>query len=102
MLSVENYKQDNLKKQKESLKQYAIANGLIVQESSEDTDNGLNCGCKQRNALIDRCIEGEVDTIIVSQKDRFSSYEYEQFEKLLKSQGTDILVVNEESSSETD
>ena len=90
---------DDLKNQKEFLKQYANAKGMIVDEVLEDIGSGLNYNRRKWNELIDKCIAGEVKTVIVSHKDRFIRFGYEWFERFLKSNGTDIIVVNNESSS---
>ena len=45
---------------------------------------------------------GEIDTIIVAHRDRFTRFGYDWFEKFLKSNGVEILVVNNEKLSPHD
>ncbi len=90
---------DNLKNQVEFLRQYANAKGIIVDEVIEDYGSGLNYNRKKWNKLIDSCMTNEVNTIIVSHKDRFVRFGYEWFERFLGKFNVDIIVVNNESLS---
>lgn len=90
---------DDLTNQIEFLKQYANAKGMIVDEIFEDIGSGLNYNRKKWNKLIDDCVNGDIKTIIIAHKDRFIRFGYEWFEKFLKSNGTEIIVVNNESVS---
>ncbi len=93
---------DNLKNQGEFLKQYANAKGLIVDEIFEDIGSGLNYNRKKWNKLMEDCMLGHIKTIIVSNKDRFIRFGYEWFEGFLKSNGVEIIVVNNEALSPND
>jgi len=100
-VSTSNQKGD-LKNQIEFLKQYANAKGIIVDEVLEEIGSGLNYNRKKWNQLIEDCMSGLVKTIIVSHKDRFIRFGYDWFERLLKSNGVEIVVVNNESLSPHD
>ncbi len=93
---------DDLKNQIEFLKQYANAKGIIVDDIFEDVGSGLNYNRKKWNKLIEDCMLGDVKTIIISNKDRFIRFGYDWFERLLKSNGVDIIVVNNEAFSPHD
>lgn len=97
-VSTQNQK-DDLNNQVELLKQYANAKGMIVDEIFEDVGSGLNYNRKKWNKLIEDCMLGEVKTILVAHKDRFIRFGYEWFERFLKSNGVDIIVVNNEKLS---
>lgn len=90
---------DDLANQIEFLKQFANARGLIVDEIITDIGSGLNYNRKKWNKLIDQCLEGNVHSIIIAHKDRFIRFGYEWFERLLKKQGTETIVVNNEKLS---
>ncbi len=59
------------------------AKGIIVDEVIEDYGSGLNYNRKKWNKLIDSCMTNEVNTIIVTHKDRFIRFGYEWFERFL-------------------
>jgi len=61
--------------------------------------SGLNYNKKKWNQLIDRCIKGEITCIIIAHKDRFLRFGFEWFEQFLQSNGTKIIVVNNEKMS---
>lgn len=90
---------DDLKNQIDFLKTYANSKGLIVDEVVEDLGSGLNYNRKKWNQLIDDCMEGHVDTILVTHRDRFIRFGFEWFERLLKKFNVKIIVVNNESLS---
>jgi predicted site-specific integrase-resolvase len=90
---------DDLKNQIEFLKQYANAKGMIVDEIYEDIGSGLNYNRKKWNKLLEDCMQGQVKTILVAHKDRFIRFGYEWFEKFLKTNGVEIIVMNNEKLS---
>lgn len=90
---------DDLRNQVEFLKQYANAKGIIIDEIFEDIGSGLNYNHKNWNKLLENCILGLIKRIIVSHKDRFIRFGYEWFERFLKSNGIELIVVNNESLS---
>jgi len=87
---------DDLANQVEFLKQYANSKGIIVDEIFEDIGSGLNYNRKKWNKLIEDCMLGLIKTILVAHKDRFIRFGYEWFERFLKSNGVEIIVVNNE------
>lgn len=97
-VSAANQKND-LNNQVEFLKQYANARGIIVDEVFEDIGSGLNYNRKKWNKLIEDCMLGLIKTILVAHKDRFIRFGYEWFERFLKSNGVEIIVVNNEKLS---
>lgn len=96
--STTNQKYD-LRNQTEFLKQYANAKGIIVDEIFEDIGSGLDYNRKKWNKLIEDCMLGLVKTVIVAHKDRFIRFGYDWFERFLKSNGAEIIVVNNEATS---
>lgn len=94
-----NGQKDDLKNQVEFLKQYANAKGIIVDEIFEDVGSGLNYNRKKWNKLLEDCMLGNIKMILISHKDRFIRFGFEWFERFLKSNGVEILVVNNEKTS---
>lgn len=90
---------DDLNNQVEFLKQFANARGLIVDEVFEDIGSGLNYNRRKWNKLLEDCMLGLIKTIIIAHKDRFIRFGYDWFEKFLKSNGVEIIVVNNETLS---
>ena len=68
---------DDLKKQIKFLKEYANANKYIVSEIITDIGSGLNYNRKKWNDLINDCINQKIQTIIISNKDRFIRFGYD-------------------------
>lgn len=90
---------DDLINQVEFLKQYANAKGMIVDEVFEDVGSGLNYNRKKWNKLLEDCMLGLIKIILVAHKDRFIRFGFEWFEKFLKSNGVELVVVNNEKLS---
>ena len=88
-----------MKNQVEFLKQFANARGIVVDEVFEDIGSGLNYNRKKWNKLLEDCMLGHVKTVIVAHKDRFIRFGYDWFERFLKSNGVEIIVVNNDTHS---
>lgn len=88
-----------MKNQVEFLKQFANARGIVVDEVFEDIGSGLNYNRKKWNKLLEDCMLGHVKTVIVAHKDRLIRFGYDWFEKFLKSNGVEIIVVNNDTHS---
>lgn len=93
---------DDLENQVSFLREYANAKGVIVDDVFEDVGSGLNYNRKKWNKLLEDCMLGEVKTIIVAHRDRFIRFGFEWFERFLKSNGVEIIVVNNEKLSPHD
>lgn len=90
---------DALKNQVEFLKQFANARGIIVDEVIQDIGSGLNYKRKKWNKLIEQSLDGKIQTIIISHKDRFIRFGFDWFKNLLESEGVEFLIVNNDSMS---
>ena len=89
---------DGLKKQVETLKQYAEDNNIIVDEVYEEVGSGFNFNREKWNEIIERCRDNEIRRIIIYSKDRFVKIGYEWFERFLNSVDVEIIVVKENSA----
>lgn len=97
-VSTRNQKED-LKNQVEFLKQYCNAKGMIVNQTIEDYESGLNYNRQQWNKLIDQVMENKIKTIVITHQDRFIRFGYDWFERLCEKYNTNIVIVNNESLS---
>lgn len=94
-----NNQKDDLNNQVEFLKNYANSKGLIINEIITDIGSGLNYSRKKWNELITDCINQKVQTIIISNKDRFIRFGYDWFERFLLNYGVNIIIVNNDKLS---
>ena len=92
---VSNTKQkDDLDKQEQVLKEYAISNGFKVDYIFKDIASGMNESRKDLNELIKLVVENKVNKVFISYKDRLTRFGYNYFEYIFKIFGTEIEVVN--------
>ena len=91
-----NNKKDDLLNQVKFLQNFINSKGIIVDETIQDIGSGLNYKRKKWNELLDEVMENKIDTIVISNKDRFIRFGFEWFERLLGKFDTKILVVNNE------
>ena len=83
-----------LDNQVEVCKQFLASKGLQIDEVITDIASSFNFKRKGLNRLLDMCFNGEVKTVCIYSKDRFSRVAYELFEQILKRLGVEILVVD--------
>lgn len=92
---VSNTKQkDDLDKQEQILKEYAISSGYKVDYIFKDITSGMNESRKDLNELIKLVVENKVNKVFISYKDRLTRFGYNYFEYIFKMFGTEIEVVN--------
>ena len=87
---------DDLKNQVEFLKTYANAKGYIISSIITDIGSGLNYNRKGFNSIL---YSEKKQKILISYKDRFVRFGYEWFDNFLKSKGSEIIVVNNQTLS---
>lgn len=91
--------QDDLENQFDFIKQYCNANGIIVDDYISDIGSGLNYKRKKWNQLLNQVMNGEIDTIYITYKDRFIRFGYDWFESLCHQFDTKIIVLNDQKTS---
>lgn len=98
---VSNTKQkDDLVKQESILRGYMCSNGVIVDNIFKDIASGMNENRKGLNDLLTEVINGNIDTVYISFKDRLTRFGYGYLENLFDYFGTKIVCIN--SSKEED
>lgn len=90
---------DNLKRQAERLKDYAIARGYQVYKVVEEVGSGVNDTRKQ---LIKLLKDKSYKKLIVEHKDRLTRFGFNYIKVLFSEIGKDIEVVNESENDKED
>jgi len=85
---------DDLKNQIAFLRDYANGKGIILDDVITDIGSGLNYKRKNWNSLLANIMQGEIETIYITFKDRFVRFGYEWFEQLCNKFQTGIVVLN--------
>lgn len=87
---------DDLKNQIEFLRTYANTKGYIIKDTITDIGSGLDYKRKGFNSIL---YSDKKYKILISYKDRFVRFGYDWFDNFLKSKGSEIIVVNNETLS---
>ena len=90
---------DDLVNQIDFLQTFCNANAEIVDEVLSDIGSGLNYNRKNFNIILEQAMKGKIKRLYISHKDRFIRFGYEWFEALLKKNGCEVIVVNNEKMS---
>lgn len=90
---------DDLKNQKQFIKQFCNAKGIVVDDYMIDIGSGLNYKRKNWNELLDQVMNNEIETIYITYKDRFIRFGYEWFENLCHKHDTKIVILNDKDTS---
>ena len=72
---------------------------MVVDEVLEDIGSGLNYNRKKWNKLMEECTLGVVKIVLIAHEDRFVRFGDDWFERFLKSNGVEIMIVNHEKLS---
>ena len=92
---VSNTKQkEDLQRQQQILKQYAISNGFKIDKVLKQIASGMNQNRSQFNQLINLVVNRKVNKIFISFKDRLTRFGYNYFQYLFRLFGVQIEVVN--------
>ena len=89
----------SVENQEEFISVYTNAKGVIIDEVYSDIGSVLNYERPQWNKLLEEVRQEEIDTIYVTYKDRFVRFGFEWFEEYCKKYGTEIVVLNQKSTS---
>lgn len=90
---------DDLENQKQFIKQFCNAKGIILDDYMTDIGSGLNHKRKNWNKLLDQVMNNKIETIYITYKDRFIRFGYDWFENLCHKYNTKIIVLNDKESS---
>lgn len=70
------------------------SNGFVVDEEYSDIASGMNESRAGFTKLVKECLEGKIDTIFVTYKDRLTRFGFGYIESILSSLGTKIVIIN--------
>ena len=90
---------DNLIRQRERLESYCAAKGYKVLRVVEEVGSGLNDNRKKLESLL---LDESIKKIVVEHSDRFSRFGMNYISKLMKLQGREIEIINEQSNDRDD
>jgi len=90
---------DNLKKQAERLKEYAIVRGYRIYKIIEEIGSGVNDNRKQLNQILQ---DKGYSKLVVEHKDRLTRFGFNYIKILFNEIGKDIEVVNESKNDKED
>jgi len=86
---------NDLERQTERLYNYCMSNGISIEKQYEDIKSGMNFNDRKSfNDLLTDVIKGNVDRVIIENKDRLARFGFELIESLFKYFDTKIIVVN--------
>lgn len=87
---------NDLESQTKRLYDYSISKGIIISKQYHDIKSGMNFNSrKEFNELISEVVKGEIESIVVENKDRLCRFGFELFETFCKYFGTNIVVTSE-------
>ena len=99
-VSTQNQK-EQLKAQSNRIYEFCISKGIVLDEQIEDIKSGMLFDRKGFDKLCQEVIRGNVEMIVIENKDRLMRFGYEMFEKFFRYFGTKILVLNDEISNKS-
>ena len=100
---VSNTKQaDDLSKQIEIVKSYAISNGVKIDKVYKDIASGMNENRKEFNLMLREIFAGNVDKVFISYKDRLTRFGFDYFKNIFSEFGTKIVVLDELEETNSD
>ena len=100
---VSNTKQsDDLDKQVEIVKSYAISNGVKIDKVYKEIASGMNENRKEFNLMLREIFAGNVDKVFISYKDRLTRFGFDYFKNIFSEFGVEIVVIDELEETNSD
>ena len=85
---------DQLKDQTKRIYDSCIARGLKLDEQFEDIGSGMSSDRTNFNKICMMIFHGDIETLVIENKDRLVRFGFEMLEKFFKYFGTNIIVLN--------
>lgn len=93
---VSTQKQKNqLKDQTQRIYDSCISRGLVLDEQFEDIGSGMSSDRKNFDKVCQMIFHGDVELLVIENKDRLVRFGFDMLEKFFKYFGTNILVLND-------
>ena len=93
---------DDLSRQIEIVKSYAISNGVKIDKVYKDIASGMNENRKEFNLMLREIFAGNVDKLFISYKDRLTRFGFDYFKNILSEFGVEIVVIDELEETNSD
>lgn len=99
-VSTQNQK-SQLKEQTQRIYNSCISRGVKLDEQIEDIKSGMSSDRKGFNYICQEIIKGNIELLVIENKDRLLRFGYDIFEEFFKYFGTKILVLNDTLENKT-
>ena len=99
-VSTQNQK-DQLKEQTKRIYDSCISRGIKLDEQFEDIGSGMSSERKSFDKICQMIFHGDIDTLVIENKDRLTRFGFDILEKFFKYFGTNILVLNDKLENKT-
>ena len=93
---------DDLSRQIEIVKSYAISNGVKIDKIYKDIASGMNENRKEFNLMLREIFAGNVDKVFISYKDRLTRFGFDYFKNIFSEFGVEIVVLDELEETNSD
>lgn len=93
-VSTQNQK-DQLKEQTKRIYDSCISRGIKLDEQFEDIGSGMSSERKSFDKICQMIFHGDIDTLVIENKDRLTRFGFDMLEKFFKYFGANILVLND-------
>ena len=93
---------EDLNRQIEMVKGYAISNGYKIEKIFKDIASGMNENRTEFNLLLRDIFNGNIDTVFISYKDRLTRFGFDYFKHIFEEFGTKIVVLDELDETNSD
>ena len=92
---------EQLKEQNQRIYESCVSRGLVLTKQFQDIKSGMDGNRPQFQELIRMVISGDVELVVIENKDRLVRFGYDILETIFKYYGTKILVLNDVLSNKT-
>ena len=93
---------DDLSRQIEIVKSYAISNGVKIDKVYKDIASGMNENRKEFNLILREIFAGNVYKLFISYKDRLTRFGFDYFKNIFSEFGVEIVVLDELEETNSD
>lgn len=84
-----------LKEQTQRIYESCVSRGLVLDEQYEDIGSGMSFDRKSFDKVCQMIFHGDVELLVIENKDRLVRFGFEMLEKFFKYFGTKVLVLND-------
>ena len=93
-VSSSNQKKD-LENQLDTLRSFVNKNGIVINDEYKDICSGLSLDRNGFQTMLDEVVDGKIQTIFITYKDRLTRLSFDVFKSLFEKYGCKIVVLND-------